>query len=62
MIEDCAALRLQTGYNQNMSCTLMRSVRRFLTADSCCRAEVDVEEIGTCLQTTQGKSPDLQGG
>ena len=40
---------------------MTRDIRRSLTADSRCWAEVDAEDIDACLEMAQGTSIYLQG-
>ena len=61
LIDKRAALRRQMEHSLRVAHTLMRTIQRLLTADSKRRAEVDAEDIGACMGTTQGTSPDLQG-
>ena len=51
----------QPYHEQNMPCTLTKAVQKLLAVDTCCRAEVAVEEIGDCLETPQGTPSDIQG-
>ena len=61
LIEECVTLHFQPDHNWNVARTLIRDVRRSLDVDSQHREEVAAEDIGICLETTQGTSPDLQG-
>ena len=46
MIDERAAFRCRLNHNKNMVCTLMRSVRRSLTADYRIQAELAADYIG----------------
>ena len=61
MIDALTTLHLQPDHNCNLARTMTWSVQRSLTVDSLCQAKVDDEEIGNCLETTQGTLPYLQG-
>ena len=61
LIDDQSALHCQPDHRQNVACTLTRDVLSLLTAYSRRQTYVDVEDIGACLETAQGTSPDLHG-
>ena len=61
IIDKRATLHHQPDHNRNMACTFTRDLWRLITTDSWRQAEAATEEIGACLNMTQGTSPDLQG-
>ena len=48
-------------HNWNVAWTLKKAARKYLAVDTRRRSEVAAEEIGSCLDNTQGKPSDLQG-
>ena len=60
MISKCTSLCHNYHHNQNMVCTLTKTIRRSLIVDTRRRAERAVEEIRACLEPTLGK-PDPWG-
>ena len=61
MIGARADHHLRSDHNWNLKYNLTKVVNKSMAVDTRRRSEVAAEEIGSCLDNTQGKPSDLQG-
>ena len=51
----------QSDHNRNLARTLTKATRKSLEVDRRLRAEIETEEMGSCLETIYRIPSDLQG-